>query len=299
MKIFITGGAGFIGTNLARYLLSQGHHVTAVGRPSSPRRLQHENWLYIAADTTQEGPWQDALQDTDAVVNLAGASIFKRWTAGYKKRIYDSRILTTRNLVKALPDGRQLTLCSASGAGYYGNRADDILKEDEPPGDDFLAAVAVDWEKEAWAAAAKGVQVVMMRFGVVLGRNGGALAKMIPAYKSFLGGPIGDGRQWFSWIHVEDVIAAIVFAFDHPGIRGPVNFGAPQPVTNRDLAESLGQVLKRPSFMPAPAFMIRLALGEFGSVLLASQRIVPDKLLSHGFQFSYPNIKNALQAAVK
>ncbi|MBW2487493.1 MAG: TIGR01777 family oxidoreductase [Deltaproteobacteria bacterium] len=298
MKVLITGGLGFIGSNLSEYLLANGHSVTAIGRAADQKRISADGYQYICADTTRPGDWQKALGDIDLAVNLAGKSIFKRWNESYKKQIYDSRILTTRNVVGALPADQTVVLCSASGAGYYGNRGDDILKEDEKPADDFLASVSVDWEAEALKATEKGVRVALMRFGVILGKGGGALSKMIPAFKSFVGGPIGSGSQWFPWMHLTDLMAAILFIADNPGVEGPLNFCAPEPVTNRELTKTLGDVLGRPAFMPAPAFMIRMVLGEFGKVLLDSQRTIPDKLLSHGFKFQYPDIKSAIQAVV-
>ena len=298
MKILITGGSGFIGSNLSEYLLSRGHQITAIGSSADQQRIRHQDYRYIAADTTQPGDWQKAVEEAAAVVNLTGATIFKRWTANYKRQIYDSRILTTRHMVAALPEGSSTTLCSASGAGYYGSRGDDILKEDESVGHDFLADVSREWEKEAMQAAEKGIRVAVMRFGVVLGKNGGALAKMIPAFKMFVGGSLGSGNQWFPWMHLEDLMAAILFIIEHQDVSGPHNFCAPNPVRYRQLAKSLGEVLGRPSFMPAPAFMIRLAMGEFGDVFLASQRTIPDRLLKQGFSFQYPDIKGAIQAVV-
>jgi uncharacterized protein (TIGR01777 family) len=298
MKVFITGGSGFVGSNLTEFLLKRGHQVTAVGRSEPQHRYDPENYQFVAADTTRKGPWQKEIEDAGAVVNLAGATIFKRWTKNYKKQIYDSRILTTRHVVEALPSGTDLSLCSASGAGYYGSRGDDVLREDERAGSDFLAGVSIDWEKEALAAGAKGVRVALMRFGVILGKNGGAMSKLLPPFKMFVGGPLGDGNQWFPWLHLDDLTAAIEFVLEHQAVSGPLNFCAPQPVRNRELARALGGVLSRPSNMPAPAFMNRHALGELSDVFLGSQRTVPDQLLKHGFSFQYPEIRGAIEAIV-
>ena len=298
MKIFITGGLGFIGRNLCEFFLGQGHHVTAVGTRSSQHLFDHADFRYISADTTRKGAWQDALKDTNAVINLAGKSIFNRWNKRYKKLIYDSRILTTRNIVEALPLDHRITLCSASGIGYYGNSGNDILKEDSPNADDFLAGISRDWEAEALQAQAKGIRVLTTRFGIVLGKNGGAMEKMIPAFRYFMGGPLGSGKQWFSWIHLNDLLAAMKFVLEHQDIDGPVNFCAPGAVRNRDFAKTLGMVLNRPAVMPAPGFMLRLVLGEFGTSLLFSQRAIPDKLLHHGFEFKYPEAEAAIRSIV-
>jgi len=298
MKILITGGLGFVGANLSDYLLDKGHAVIALGRASTQSRITSERYRYISADTTRPGDWQKALGEVEGVVNLAGKSIFKRWSKRYKKEIYDSRILTTRNVVDALPTERSVVLCSTSGAGYYGSRGDDLLKEGERPGDDFLASVSVDWEAEAFKGSDKGHRVAVMRFGVILGKHGGAMAKMVPAFKSFVGGPIGRGTQWFPWIHLADLMAAILFIFENPQVGGAINFCAPEPVRNKEFAKTLGEVLRRPAVMPAPAFMIRMVLGEFGSVLLDSQRTIPDKLLGYGFEFQYPDIKSAIEEIV-
>jgi len=298
MNILITGGTGFIGSNLSEYFLSRGHMVSAVGRSVDPGQIRHKRFRYIKADTTRPGSWQKKVETAEAAINLTGATIFKRWTSDYKKLIYDSRILTTRHIVEALPEGKNVTLCSASGVGYYGDRGDDILDEEESIGQDFLAQVSMDWEKAAWQAATKGNRVAVMRFGVVLGKNGGALAKMIPAFKMFVGGTVGSGNQWFPWIHLEDLMAAILFILEHRDVGGPLNFCAPNPVRNRELTKALGEILGRPTFMPAPAFMVRMVMGEFGDVFLGSQRAIPDRLMKNGFSFRYPDIRSAIQEVV-
>jgi uncharacterized protein (TIGR01777 family) len=299
MKIFVSGGTGFVGTTLSRYLLNAGHSVIATGTSSPRKSIDHENFLFISADTTERGPWQDSLKNVDALINLAGRTIFNRWSERYKKEIYNSRILTTRNMVEGIPDNKEVVLCSTSAVGYYGDRGEEILKEDAVPGNDFLAAVSIDWEKEAFLAEKKGARVSVMRFGVVLGKNGGALAKMIPAFKSFAGGPIGSGDQWFPWIHMDDLISAIMFIIGNQDMKGPVNFCAPNPVRNRDFAKALGKVLGRPSFMRAPSFMIRTLMGEMSTSVMGSQRVVPDKLLTNGFEFQYPDIGKALRHLLK
>jgi uncharacterized protein (TIGR01777 family) len=294
MKVFITGGSGFVGTNLSRYLLKEGHSIIAVGRSPSHKLNGTENFHYISADTTKKGDWQHSLYKVDAAVNLAGINIFRLWTARNKNQIYDSRILTTRNLVEAMPKDKELALCSTSAGGYYGNRGDEILNEDARWGYDFLAKVCIDWEKEAYQAEAKGIRVVTMRFGVVLGKSGGAIKKMLPAFKFFVGGPMGNGKHWFSWIHMEDLISAILFILENRDIKGPVNFSASEPVRNKDFAKALGNAINRPSFITVPAFMIRLMMGELGVSLLNSQRLSSDKLTRYGFKFKHPNVNSAL-----
>jgi uncharacterized protein (TIGR01777 family) len=295
MKVVITGGLGFIGTQLSTRLLERGHQVTVVDhsprpKPSTPREVK-----YVSADTAVPGAWQEEVGIQDAVINLAGTSIFRRWNDETKRLIYDSRILTTRNVVEAMDEEKGGLLCSTSAVGYYGFRGDEELTEDDRPGNDFLAKVCVDWEKEAQKAADKGVRVVLTRFGIVLGNTGGVLGQMIPAFRKFVGGPLGSGRQWFSWIHMEDLLRAFLFVFDNEDIHGPVNFCSPNPVRNRGLAKALGKVLSRPSFLTVPAFMLRVVLGDFGSVLVEGQRVVPTKLLKHGFVFEYAEIMGALQ----
>jgi hypothetical protein len=298
MRILITGASGFVGSHLTRHLLDRGHHVTGVARHSPPERMRPAGASFVAADTTRPGDWQAEIAQADAVINLAGRSIFGRWTDTVKQEIRDSRILTTRHVVDGLPTGKPVTLISASGIGYYGDRGEEPITEDSPAGDDFLAQLSMDWEAEARRGVESGARVVLARLGVVLGPNGGALAQMLPAFKAFVGGPIGSGRQWFPWIHVGDLAAAVAFVLDRSELSGPINLCAPHPVRNRELALALGKELGRPAALPLPAFMLRLGLGEFAGVLLGSQRAVPEKLTASGFRFHYPEIQSAIAAVV-
>lgn len=295
MKVLLTGGTGFVGSILSRELAFQGHEITILTRKRSPGPAA-TGIRYLTGDPTKGGPWQAQVADHDWVINLAGASIFTRWTAEAKKTIYESRIATTRNLVAALAAGdRRQLFCSTSAPGYFGDRGEEELTEDSPPGRDFLARVAQDWETEALKAQDLGIRTVITRFGLVLGREGGLLQQLVPLFRKFLGGPLGSGRQWFSWIHYLDLARAFRFLPEHPELTGPVHFCAPNPVRNRDLARALGRVLHRPAFMPVPAFMLRLILGEFADVPLTSQRMLPAKLLAAGFQFRFPNLNGALE----
>ncbi|MDI6795590.1 MAG: TIGR01777 family oxidoreductase [Desulfatibacillaceae bacterium] len=298
MRVLITGGLGFVGRLLTRRFLEEGHHVTAVDLPPAAPKTSGD-YSYISADTTLPGQWQKALSNQDAAINLAGASIFRRWNPSYKKLIYNSRIKTTANLVDALPSGPGHTLISTSATGYYGPCKDEILTEDSPNGSkDFLAKVCHDWEEQAQKAADKGVRVAIARFGVVLGASGGALAQMKRPFSLGIGGPLGSGRQWFSWICEDDLAKAMEFILADNNLSGVFNFCA-EPVTNRQLTKTLGKVLGRPAILPAPSFALRLFLGEFAGVLLGSQRAVAHNLLENGFEFDYPNLEAALLHLLK
>ncbi|MEW6261259.1 MAG: TIGR01777 family oxidoreductase [Thermodesulfobacteriota bacterium] len=294
MHVVVCGGTGFVGKALVPELIRLGHHVVSIGRRAGDARPKHERLTLLAADTTGYGPWQESIHKADVIVNLAGASIFTRWTDRAKQEMMDSRIRTTRAIVDAIekPD---TVLINTSAVGYYGDRGDDILDESTAAGTDFLAELAVKWEAEAFRASPKGIRVVAARFGVVLGKGGGALEQMVTPFRFLVGGPLGNGRQWFSWIHMEDLIRAVRFCIETNTIQGPVNFVSPQPCTNREMVQTIGRILKRPSWMPAPAFALRLILGEFASVLLASQRVLPNRLLQNGFVFRYGTISSALE----
>lgn len=294
MKILITGGSGFVGRHLVQFFLQRGDQVVAMGRRADDGRFAADRYRYIQADTTVPGRWQTEVTDTEVVVNLAGQTIFNRWSKPYKQQIYDSRILTTRHLAEAVASDREVVFCSTSAVGFYGDRGDDRLGENEPTGTDFLARVARDWEAAALGARDRGARVIQTRFGLVLGADGGALAKMVPAFRALAGGSMGSGGQWVPWIHIHDLVAAMAHIIDRSDITGPVNVCAPHPVRNRDMAKSLGRVLNRPAIMPAPAFALRLAMGELASVLLVSQRAIPEALAASGFAFQFTDLDAAL-----
>ncbi|NNG01792.1 MAG: TIGR01777 family protein [Desulfobacteraceae bacterium] len=294
MNILITGGSGFVGTYLTRQFLRHGYQVTAIGSRRSVDMPLSDDFSYVSADTTTDGPWQGEVAKADVIINLTGKSIFGRWNDAFKKQLYDSRILSTRHIVNALPEKSAQLLISASAIGYYGDCADRTITEETSAGDDFLARLSVEWENSALNAKTKGARVVIPRLGIVLGKNGGAVAQMVPTFKKYLGGPIGHGRQWFSWIHMEDLGSAMDFIITHREITGPVNLSAPGPVRNRDFVKALGHVLKRPASIPAPTFMLRLALGEFADTLLISQKMLPQALQKAGFVFQYPEVAKAL-----
>ncbi len=295
MRIFITGGTGFVGSFLSRYLVQRGHHVIAAGTRPHFAFDSGNRFAYVSADTTVPGVWQERVSEVDAVINLAGQNIFRYWTDSAKRRIYESRILTTRNVVMGMGKKQPPILLNASAIGYYGDRADVHLNESSPAGDDFLADVSVNWEKEALRANALGARVALLRFSVILGKDGGALAKMVPAFKYFAGGPMGSGRQWFSWMHIQDLARAVEMILENENMHGPINFCAPHPERNHTFAKSLGKALGRPAFIRIPAFVLKSIMGELGGVMLGSQRCVPQKLQQHGFEFRYPGIKKALR----
>jgi len=296
MKVFLTGGTGFVGTYLSQELAQKGHDITILTRQKEPAAAAGSRSRFVTGDPKQEGPWMAEVARHDWIINLAGSSIFSKWTKESKQMLRDSRVLTTRNLVAALAAGdRRQLFCSTSAPGYYGPRGDEELTEASPPGQDFLARLAQDWEAEALKARDLGIRTVITRFGIVLGKEGGMLEQLVPVFKRFVGGPVGSGEQWLSWIHQQDLVQAYLFVLEHPDLAGPVNFTSPNPVRNRDFAQALGRALGRPSFMPAPAFMMRLMLGELAEVVLTGQKFLPERLLAAGFQFLYPTIDQALK----
>ena len=295
-KILITGASGFVGNKMAHFFLTKGHPVTGIGTSRShPLSRAFPAFDWISADTTLEGDWQNHVQKADILINLAGRNIFRYWTKKYKQAIYDSRILTTRNLVNAIEPGSGQTLLTTSAVGIFGVCREDELTEATGPGKSFLAEVCVDWEKEGLRAGQKGTRVAVMRFGVVLGDKGGALSLMAPVFRMFAGGPLGNGNHWFPWIHMDDLICAALFILENEKTEGVFNFTGKELVRQKEFAKALGRALKRPAFIPAPAFMVRAVMGELGSALLESQKAIPRHLLDSGYSFKFAHVGAALE----
>ena len=296
MRILFAGGTGFLGRHLIRHLAGQGHTVTVLAR--RPYHLDLPNVTVVRADPMRAEEVVPVLAGHQAVVNLVGRPILCRWTRRNKAAIQASRLLSTSNLASAIAkagNAAPKVLVNASAVGYYGDRGDEPLNEEAPAGTDFLAQLAVAWEKAALQAADAGCRIVCLRLGVVLGPDGGALAAMLPAYRFGLGSPLGSGRQWFAWLHIADCCRIVLAALENEQISGPVNCVASTPLRQRDFSRALAAALHRPHFLPAvPAIVLRFLLGEMATVLLASQRAAPTKLLQAGFSFLFPEIHRAL-----
>ena len=292
-KALVTGGTGFVGKVLCSSLSSA--NLLTRKPEHTPTELSHV--ACFRWDPASGSPPFEALDGCDVVFNLAGEPVAEgRWTAAKKERILDSRVIGTRNLVRGLRSMERppRVLVSASAVGYYGDRGEDDLTEQSVASEGFLADVCLEWECEARKAQEFGVRVVTIRIGLVLGKGGGALARMLPLFKLGLGGRLGSGNQWVPWIHVEDLARLFVFAANTATLSGPVNGVSPNPISNREFTSALGSAVKRPTLFPAPAFALRLGLGGFAEVLLASQRVHPAVALDTGFEFKYPTISSAL-----
>ncbi|MDP3543633.1 MAG: TIGR01777 family oxidoreductase [Elusimicrobiota bacterium] len=300
MKVILAGGTGFIGSALIEALLERGDKVVLLTRdPASAQRRWDAKVDARLWNGRDPGPWVMTLDGADAVINLAGESVAGgRWTPERKLALIRSRVDSTRDLIAGMKAARErpLVLVNASAVGYYGFHPEGDCAEDAARGSDFLAALCGQWERDARDAEKLEVRVVLTRFGVVLGRGGGALAKMLPPFKLGLGGPLGSGRQPFPWVHIDDVVGALLFAIDDARLTGPVNVVAPDATTNAGFTKALGRALHRPAILPAPGFALRLALGEMASMLLDGQRAVPKKLLELGYKFRHPSLDGALAA---
>lgn len=299
MKTLITGGTGFVGSHVTKTLLDRGWDVTITGRSTHSVHAGKKGFRQIVCDTTVKGDWQSEVPNMDVVINLAGKNIFTLWNEEKKRTIHDSRVLTTANVVEAMAGGKVKTFLSTSASGFYGSRDDEILTEAASRGDGFLADVCEDWEAEAKKAEALGVRTLLMRFGMILGKDGGAFKMMKTPYKLGLGGNLGNGGHWMSWMHIDDLVAAILFLIEHEEAQGVVNFGAPHAVRNKEFTKAIARALGRPAFFHVPGFMIRLIMGELGGVLLGSQRMAAAELERLGFSFNYPNIDTAMADLVQ
>lgn len=294
MRVAVTGATGLIGSHLVPALRASGHDVVRLTRhaPSEPEDVR---WDPAA------GSIDPALGHVDAAVNLSGANVgAKRWTDEYKRVIHDSRVDSTRTIARALAamDPTPTVLVSASAIGYYGDTGETAVDEDAPSGDTFLAGACRDWEAAADPARDAGIRVVNPRTGLVMAPDEGAFGRMLPLFKLGLGGPLGSGRQYWSWVTLEDEVRALVWALEHPEVSGPVNVTGPVPVTNAEVTRALARALSRPAVLPAPAFALRAALGEFASEVLASQRVLPRRLRDSGFSFTAPDIDAAVSSLV-
>ena len=302
MRVFVTGGTGLVGTHLIRWLRQRQDQVVVLTRnPEVARQKLDPACVLVEGDPMQAGEWQRAVEPCDAVVHLAGENIFgRRWNAAFKELLRDSRVKSTEHVVEALArnpkkgDGTSKTLVSASAIGYYGPHGDEELTEESPPGDDVLARVCIGWENAARAVQPLGVRLAILRIGIVFAHEGGALPQMLTPFRLFAGGPVGSGKHYMSWIHIDDLAGLCLLTLDHPDATGPINGTAPNPVTNRELARALGQVLHRPSFVRTPRFMLRVMLGEVADVITTGQRVVPRRARELGYGFKFPEIDSAL-----
>jgi uncharacterized protein (TIGR01777 family) len=302
MRVFVTGGTGLIGTRLIAQLFRRGDQpVLLTRRYALARQMFGPECELAEGDPMQPGDWQKKLETCDAVIHLAGENLFnRRWNTRFKALMFDSRVKSTQHVVEALlrsptrANGSPKVLVNTSAIGFYGPHGDEELDEQSPPGNDFLANLCIAREKAALEAQKAGLRVALVRVGIVLDKEGGALAKMLTPFKLYVGGPIGNGKQWMSWIHHEDMVGLFLLGLDHPQASGPLNGTAPNPVTNRDFSKALGRALHRPSFMPTPVLGMRVLLGEVANVVATGQRILPRVPLRLEYQYRFPTIDGAL-----
>lgn len=298
-SVLLSGASGFIGSHLAKALAADGHRVLRLARD----RGGAAGTVYWDPESGSVDRAQLERAQADAVVNLAGEPIAQRWTAAARRRIRESRVRGTTVLAEALAalSAKPTVLVSGSAIGYYGaHRGDELLDESSVVGADFLATTSLAWEEATQPAANAGIRVAMVRTGLVLGEDGGVLARMLPPFRSFVGGRLGDGQQWMSWIAIEDMVRAIRFAIETATLRGPLNLVAPEPVRNEEFTRILARVLDRPAVIPLPAFALRAIFGEMAdNTIFASQRVIPKRLAGAGFQFRHPRLEDALRALLR
>jgi uncharacterized protein len=298
MNVTVTGASGFLGTRLLDRLLRDGHSLHILGRKRKqglPAAVKFSSWDAVHAEAPLE-----SLAGADAVIHLAGEPVAQRWNADVKRRIRESRSTGTRHLVRAIGklSRRPRVLISASASGYYGDRGEEVLTESSPAGHDFLAEICKEWEREARTAEIFGVRVAIVRIGLVLGKDGGALKQMLTPFRLGVGGRLGSGRQWMPWIHIDDLIEMFVFALDRT-VSGPLNGAAPQPVRNAQFTAALARTIHRPAIFPVPRFALKLMFGEMAEIVFASQRMFPKVAEAAGFQFKFVELEAALADLLK
>jgi uncharacterized protein len=301
MRVTITGATGLIGSALVRELRGRGDEVTVLTRnPGKARERLGAEVEAVAWDPQATAAPAEALAGRDGVVHLAGENLAQRWNEDVKRRIRESRERGTRALVEGIraADPRPHALVSISAIGYYGDAGDRVVDEDTPPASDFLAQVCVAWEREAEAAAELGLRVTRVRNAVVLDKHGGALSKMLPPFRLGVGGPVAGGRQYMSWVHLDDVVAILLRALDDDSLSGALLAAAPEPVTNAEFSKALGRALRRPAVAPVPGFALKLLYGDMAELVTKSQRVVPRRLRQLGFQHRHPDLDEALRSAL-
>ena len=302
MKVLMTGATGFVGKVLVKKILAQGDEVVVLSRNKEKAKA-------VFGEKCQYGEWKDTntlpplevFNGVEGVINLMGEGIAdKRWSPEQKNKIRTSRLQGTTKLIEAISKLSQKpkVMVSTSAIGIYGSRGDEELTENSKTVHDFLGSLCTDWEKAASSVKDLGVRLVIIRTGVVLGKDGGALKKMLPPFKLGLGGPLGDGKQYMSWIHIDDLASMYIDGLKNPNLEGPFNGTAPHPLTNKEFTKVLGKTLHRPTFLPAPAFAIKAAFGEMSTVILDGQKVMPEKFLKHQFKFKYPDLEKALSDIV-
>lgn len=294
-KVFVIGGTGFIGSHLIPALNKENYEVHVLVRNEEKAKRLPSFCKTVLGDPTKKGEWQKYLNEVDVVINLAGQNIFGKWNEEYKRLILESRVKSTENVVDSLKE--KTLLINASAIGYYGDKGDELVTEDSLPGNDFLAKTCIEWERKASEAKKKEGKVIITRFGIVLGK-GGMLSKILPVFKWGLGGTLGRGNQWFSWIHIEDLVSAILFLIKTKK-EGIYNLVSPKPVTNKEFTKTLGKILKRPTLLPVPIFAMKLLFGELANAITSSVKAYPKRLLELGFNFKFENIEFALRNLIE
>lgn len=301
MKVAVTGGTGFVGTRLVERLQAEGHQVLLLVRNRAKAQAQFPQAEVVEYTAKVSGPWQQSISGCDGVVNLAGEPLATRWSDSIKQEVMESRTLGTQKIVEAMAQANPepTVLVNASAVGYYGTSETAIFTESSSPGNDFLAQVCKAWEAEAEQVKASGTRLAIIRIGIVLGPNGGALERMMLPFQVFAGGPLGTGQQWISWVHREDLVSLILKALTDTSMAGVYNATSPNPVRMSEFCQVLGEIVQRPSWLPVPGFALELLLGEAAKLVLEGQQVLPQQTQSTGFDFQYPTLRPALAQIVK